>query len=844
MGAEDEQRRSSSFEFLSSHSDLTVPSSVTQPNRGSQLVSSIRDRPLSNKLPFPEEEEPVPHSPDNHALLRLDMAFVASDLDVASGSMSGPQSAFSDSDSDYGSDDARRGGSGGGRAGDMRRHHHHHHHSYVRNHNHVDQRGSGARYGYYSYYSHHGQHYNHSYNHDHAQARKSAGSGTSAFTKGLKAIKATMSIANLKAKSRGSASAESAASATSTTSRRPKRHLHSPSVSSSVSASTSSHPSPLGYAPSPLSSPVTTQSCLASADAFSVSGTTSASHSHSSSIASSSMGYQSSSITSFSHHEAPCAPPDMPLPPLPTEGVLTPPPPPPPTMMKYHHQQHHPSSVILAAHTTTYNTTTTTTTTTTNTTATATGSPAAVYTPSLMEIEVDGSRYRMPTSADPDTSMARLEMSMEKLRYYKPPSAAPSPVIAVAADGVPFPEGQPSPVPMTPALAAQPQSESLQVPRELRRKASRERERRSLQVDTSSKITPEAIVVAVTAAADTPATTANEPLETSAPAHITEWRFPTRKEAELPSSAPLPPLAAPSPQLPSGSPRPCEPVPVSAPPLLPSYSPSSFRRPPSFQLLPLFDFEQRPGRTLSPIDIRASRQLRHSRQLRRTSSLLELSDLREALKLSLSSDSLSQFSALDALRQPSRDDIDVPEHSTAIPVVEPQAVTAIPTPSLSPEQVQKPPVPPRNTPSLSFSPPKIGLSPKRSVPFIHRPIRSECMSDRSPHMPTVVKQRTQPSSRQSHDAVAPPAPAEAEATTFSRGRRPTFVSPLKTQLRLRNLSRASDIWASGSSTQQSPPEDAETSPNSKGSLTRKFLDRVGMYSEKRHRARSSVAVHE
>lgn len=219
-------------------------------------------------------------------------------------------------------------------------------------------------------------------------------------------------------------------------------------------------------------------------------------------------------------------------------------------------------------------------------------------------------------------------------------------------------------------------------------------------------------------------------------------------------------------------------------------SPPARKRKPSFDLLPLFEFEQRSP--ISPTESRSSRQIRLSRQLRRTSSLLEISDLRQVSCLSTASDSSTQSSILAGSTE-SRTATSDTTHTPSVPVKD------------------VPPIPPHK-PTASRPKTAPSSSPKKVTPFLHRPVRNEFLPNHTPHLPTVVQG---------------PSPDRL----VSHIRRPSCASPINLQIRIRTLSsRASDIPGVGGTLEE------------KASRTRRFLDRVGMHSDKRQRMRSSVAV--
>ncbi|TCD71214.1 hypothetical protein EIP91_011692 [Steccherinum ochraceum] len=496
--------------------------------------------------------------------------------------------------------------------------------------------------------------------------RKSAGASTSAFGKKIRALKSSISLAH--SKSRTSMASESSLA------------LHP--YPSHVSATASPR-----RAPSPLASPLYTASPRQdpSATMSSLSRTTTASHSASSSLDSANIGYQSST-TSVSQDD-PRSPPSLPLPPLPPQKKTSADAPP---------LVHHDTALIFAHHL---------------------GSQE--FDPYKEEtVEVDGSMYRM-TAVDPDTSMAQLESSLEKLKTHRPPTRPPS---LQASQKQASPGKQLPPVPLIPRLPRSP--EKVEQPL-----------RMDVELHQSSA-----------------------PMEKLGSTHISEWRFPPQSSAQSPPSSTTS----------AGPPRT---VHDSKSPL---------------NLLPLFDFEQRPAvSSMSPAESRSSKQIRQSRTLRRTSSLLNTNDIRQALGTvnKITTSTTSPGTAIS--RAAASEDSHSPYHT-------PSSFS-----SFKPSSTRQP----------SMTSP-----PNRVVPFINRPVRNDVIPDKGPYVPIVLR--------------GPP-----PELLNSRSRRPSFIAPLA---RMRTMSRSSGIpVAEGGATDE---------VSSKGSRPRRFWERVSLLPEKRHRTRSSVAA--
>ncbi|KAH8107945.1 hypothetical protein BXZ70DRAFT_913419 [Cristinia sonorae] len=686
----EEQRRPSPHPFPSPIIGLTV---LPRPksSSGSVLDSLLSRESFAESYEFPDEE-PIPHSPADKQLLRLNLEFMSSNMDFDDGTE--PRSAFSDSDSDCGSYDNHsfRGGPSG------------------------STRNSGS------------------------------GTGSSAFSKKFRAIKASMSMSNLKRTRAGSITHEPLPHSAPPV----LRSLRSPSTSS---VSVYSHDRPV---PSLLSSPMTTQSSLQPASP--TSRTTSVSHSHSSSAGSSS-GYQTSSRTSFSHDRAPSAPPKLPLPPIPTCNSM-----PSPLPNPYNNKDvlqfiySHPANALNLEF-----------------------DPYTMVSTNPDTVEVDGSRYRV-TVMDPDTSMAKLEMSMERLRAHRPPSGA--------AHG-------PRRTQVIPMFNQQ----GKRAIANAQRNQIKEKMSSTIGVDNSE----EAMKVVVPRDTSLSPPKRVSPLP-SPPLHSTSWQLPPG------CSSPSSPAARVVDEKKTLSLGQVGPVPEGG-------------TKPSLTLLPLFDFERFPRSPVSPI---SPRQARLTKQLRRTSSLVALSDLRQALRLSVTSASSTRSSESDETTPPtsSRSEevlpLPVPPSLKLKPSADLNALPAIPAfaPSLKPKPSTATNTNPNRRTHWQIPPPapQASSSPNKKItPFILRRVRTECIPDRTSHLPGALAPPPPP-------PASAPAPSAGETGGAGRARRPSFVP----QIRIRSLSGAAG--AEG--------QDGKTS------LTRRLLGRVGVsqaHSEKRMKS-SSVLV--
>ncbi|THH27736.1 hypothetical protein EUX98_g6457 [Antrodiella citrinella] len=474
-----------------------------------------------------------------------------------------------------------------------------------------------------------------------------------------------------------------------------------------------------------------TQLSLPPQDGTSVASIYTASHSHRSSIASSSVGHISSSGMSSSH-DAPCAPPSIPLPPVPphpyARHIL------PPRSAEFIY-----------------------------TDTSSEGSHE--FNPYL--VEVDGSKYRM-TVVDPDTSMSKLELSMEKLKAH---------MIRLEPEVVEVKEVKPD----------QEKQEEVQRPLKV-----------ALRIDTSPSVKK----------TELPTASGTAPLvikkASAVAAHISEWRFPAITQPQAEESSHAKPLSNSSSLVTHG-----RKVSFSVTPgvrKISSSPGSTHGQRPSFNFLPLFDFEQ--GSPSSPLaESRSSRQYRLSKQLRRTSSLMEINDLRQLLNLDSEETSPSRSTNSSPAASSSDEHIPCPS-----PLQKDDVVQQIP--AYKPQTpISRPLSPP---PSSSGG----GQNVKsRVIPFLHRPVRSERFSG-------------VPSSFASPPNLNPP-------------RRPSFSSPMKTtQLRIRTLSSRASEMSSGSSSHEGPLGEETQAQKEKGlsSRTRRFWDRVGVYSysEKRGRIRGSI----